>query len=230
MQTIDVIILTNTKTEKNLTMTLRTIYTLRDSEVDYNFNVHLVESGDDYKHKYLETGIVINYIKPNESFNYNKFINMAMDYVTSEWVIISNNDVGYEKNWLSEIMTISKERPDIKSFSPRDPALYIKYFDWHFINSPSKYFESYVVHEAVMGWCLVVKKEALDEIGSFDEQFDMYYQDNDYARMLMKHGIKHALVKDSIVCHLRTVNISKLTLDSIKKMEEDKIKFESKWG
>jgi GT2 family glycosyltransferase len=230
MQIIDVIILTNTKTEKNLTMTLRTIYTLRDSEVGYKFNVHLVESGDDHTKDYFETGIVANYIKPNEPFNYNKFINIAMDYVTSDWVIISNNDVGYEKNWLSEIMIINKERPDIHSFSPRDPALYIKYFDWHFINSPSKYFEEYTVHEALMGWCLVVKKEALDKIGPFDEQFDMYYQDNDYARMLIKHGIKHALVKDSIVCHLKSVNISKLSPENIKKMEEDKIKFKRKWG
>lgn len=230
MQTIDVIILTNTKTEKSLRMTLRTIYTLRDSEVDYKFNVHLVESGDDYTKEYFETGIVANYIKPNEAFNYNKFINLAMSYVQSEWVIISNNDVGYEKNWLSEIMTISKERPDIQSFSPKDPALYIKYFDWHFIDSPSKYFESYIVHEAVMGWCLVVKKEALDKIGPFDEQFDMYYQDNDYAKMLAKHDIKHALVKDSIVCHLKSVNITKTSVETLIKMEEDKIKFEAKWG
>ena len=135
MQTIDVIILTNTKTEKNLRMTLRTIYTLRDSEVDYKFNVHLVESGDDYTTEYFKTGIVANYIKPNEPFNYNRFLNIAMDYVTSDWVIISNNDVGYEKNWLSEMMVINKERPDIQSFSPKDPALYIKFFDWHSFNT-----------------------------------------------------------------------------------------------
>jgi GT2 family glycosyltransferase len=81
-----------------------------------------------------------------------------------------------------------------------------------------------------MGWCLVVKKEALDKIGLFDEQFDMYYQDNDYAKILEKNGIKHALVKDSIVCHLKSVNISKTTAENLKKMEEDKIKFERKWG
>lgn len=226
---IDVIMLTRSKTEKDIMMTLRTLYTLRDSEVNYKFNVHLVESGDDVRSKYMETGIISNYIIPNEPFNYNKFINIAAKNLSADWVIISNNDVGYEKNWLSEIMVASNERPDIQSFSPKDPALYIKYFDWHFINSPSKHFESYVVHEAIMGWSLVIKRSAFDTISPFDENFDMYYQDNDYANMLIKHGIKHALVKDSIACHAKTVNITKLDPEKMKKMEQDKLKFHAKW-
>lgn len=229
VQTIDVIILTNSSQESDVVMTLRTIYSLRDSEVYYKFNVHLVESGENYFDRYNETGIIANYIKTNEKFNYNRFVNFGLAHVTCDWVIISNNDVGYEKNWLTEIMDVHRARPDIHSFSPKDPILYIKEFDWHFINSPDMYFESYQVHEALMGWCLVIKKESLDLIRPFDEQFDMYYQDNDYAMMLIKNGIKHALVRNSVVCHLGSLNISALTFEKLNKMEEDRIKFENKW-
>jgi GT2 family glycosyltransferase len=168
-------------------------------------------------------------MKPNEPFNYNRFINHTLDHLQGEWVIISNNDVGYERGWFSEMMKIHEMRPDIQSFSPRDPMLYMKYFDWHFIDSPNDYYESYLVTEAVMGWCIVVKRTALDKIVPFDETFDMYYQDNDYARTIESKGIKHALVRHSIATHLNTASITKLDKAKMDKMQEDKLKFENKW-
>ena len=81
-----------------------------------------------------------------------------------------------------------------------------------------------------MGWCLVIKKESLDKIVPFDELFDMYYQDNDYAMLLQQNGIKHALVRNSIACHLETVNIPKMTEQKLKKMSIDELKFRKKWN
>lgn len=198
---------------------------MRDSEEMHKFNINLVESGEvsDYAQ------LVNNYIVPKEPFNYNRFINLAMPYLKSDWVVISNNDVGYEKGWFSEILKVHEDRPDIESFSPKDPLLYMKYFDWHFINSPDQYFESYIVSEALMGWCLVIKRSALAKISPFDEQFDMYYQDNDYAEMLKIKGIKHALVRNSIACHLQTINIDKFSDEKKRKIKLDEIKFLKKW-
>jgi GT2 family glycosyltransferase len=167
-----------------------------------------------------------------EDFNYNKSINKGLEAVQYDWVVISNNDVGYEKNWFTEIMNIRNKRPDIDSFSPKDPMLYMKYFDWHFIESEDDYFESYKVSEALMGWSLVINKTYLDKITPFDEQFDMYYQDNDYAEVLKTNGIKHALVRNSIACHLGTLNIGEERLNQKKKdkISEGYLKFAKKWG
>lgn len=225
---VDVIILGNSNTEKSIRMTRRTIITLHESESEHKFKVHLVESGSEVPEQYH--GIVESYICPKENFNYNRFLNHAFPKVSCDWVIISNNDVGYERDWFTEIMKIHEMRPDIHSFSPKDPALYMKYFDGHFLGSPDIYFESYIVSEAVMGWCLVVKRESLQKLLPFDELFDMYYQDNDYTENLKKHGIKHALVRHSIVCHYETVNIQRLDEAKMKKMRVDEIKFRKKWG
>ena len=224
---IDVIILTNSNTNQAIKNTKRTIYTLLDSETEYKFNINLVESSINHENNYIN--LVANYIKPNEPFNYNRFINHTLSYLKAEWVIISNNDVGYEKGWLSEIMKIHNERQDIESFSPKDPMLYMKYYDGHFINSKDKYFESYVVTEAVMGWCIVIKKTALEQIIPFDETFDMYYQDNDYAKTIESKGIKHAVVRHSIATHLNTLSITEFNKDKINKMQQDKLKFLKKW-
>jgi hypothetical protein len=224
---VDVIILTNSNTEKAIRMTKRTMHTLHDSETEHKFNIHLVESGPDATNEYR--GLTANYIKPNEPFNYNKFINHALDYLQGEWVVISNNDVGYEREWFSEMMKIHEKRPDLQSLSPRDPLFYMKYYDWHFIDSVDDYYESYLVSEAVMGWCVVIKRTALEKIVPFDETFDMYYQDNDYAKTIESKGIKHALVRYSLATHLNTATVVRLDKAKIQKMEADQIKFENKW-
>jgi len=225
---VDVIILTNSNSNQAVSMTKRTILSMQDSEADINFKVHLVESGINMATEY--TPIVEAYMQPTGRFNYNRFLNIALRMCNEDWVVISNNDVGYEKGWFTEIMKVHQMRPDIHSFSPKDPVLYMKYFDWHFIQSPDLYFEDYSVSEAVMGWCLVIKRESLDKILPFDEQFDMYYQDNDYVEMLKLHGIKHALVRHSIACHYQTINIQELTESKIIKMQEDELKFRKKWN
>jgi len=53
---------------------------------------------------------------------------MAFEHMSSEakWVLISNNDVRYERHWFSEILKVHEIRPDIQSFSPKEPALYAK--------------------------------------------------------------------------------------------------------
>ena len=228
MKKIDVIVLTNSVTEKIIRMTRRTIISMKDAEDDFQFNIILMESGADKRNEYAD--IVDSYVTPQESFNYNKYINLATPHFRDgEFVVISNNDVGYEKGWLTEIMKVHSERPDIHSFSPKDPALYLKYFDGHFLGHKETYWENYKVTEGLMGWCLAIKREAFDAISPFDELFDMYYQDNDYTEMIRSKGIKHALVRHSIVCHLETINITKLDEAKMKKMRVDEIKFNKKW-
>lgn len=228
MTDIDVIILTKSTGNESITSTKRTMVTMQQSDPNYKFHFHLVESGINIKSQYAP--IIDNYIVIREDFNYNRFLNFALPFLKYDWVVISNNDVGYEKNWLSEIMAIYEKRKDIESFSPKDPLLYMKYFDWHFLDRNDDYFESYKVSEALMGWSLVIKKTALDKITPFDEQFDMYYQDNDYAKMLEKHGIKHALARHSIASHLATLTLYRgLDINKKEKMESDYIKFKEKW-
>jgi GT2 family glycosyltransferase len=221
---VDVIILTDST---NIPMTQRTIITLHDSEEDHIFHIQLIDSGDHNPNKYHGFH---NYIHPESKFNYNAYLNIGFAYTTADWVVISNDDVAYEHHWFTEMMNIHNERPDIESFSPRDPVLYAKYFPYHFIGSPSRYCESHVVTEFLEGWCIAIKKTALDKIRPFDEQFDMYYQDNDFSEMLIKEGIKHAMVRYSMALHMNTLKVGELTEQQIIKLKEDEIKFRTKWN
>jgi GT2 family glycosyltransferase len=219
---VDVIILTN---NADTVMTQETIQSLHDSETEHEFRVITVSSG--VKHRYTNSSGEIFIDGP---FNYNKALNKGLTYLTNEWVLISNDDVKYERKWFSNMMKVHKDRPDIESFSPKDPMLYLRYFNGHFSGHQGDYFESYIVSEAFMGWSIMIKRSALDKILPLDEQFDMYYQDNDFVECLKQQKIKHALVRDSIASHLNTLFVEKpMELEKIYKLQEDFIKFENKW-
>lgn len=205
-------------------MTDTAIGMLHDSEKEYKFKIHLVESEPS---PYSSFTNITNYIKLSEPFNYNKFINLCYPYVTSDWVLVINNDLRFERGWFSEIIEVHNKRPDIESFSPKCPILYAKYYRGHFVGTEEDYHENYKVTEFMTGWCYVMKRRAFDLVYPWDEQFDLYYQDNDYSEKIKSLGIKHALVRDSIVSHLGSETVG--TVNKIK-FEEDELKFRKKWN
>lgn len=224
---IDVIILTNSNTDFSVRMTRRTIQTILDSETEIQFNIIVVESCINSENKYQD--IAQHFVLPNEPFNYNKFLNIASQYCKGDWVVISNNDVSYEYGWLTEIFKVHESRPDIESFSPKDPLFFMAYWSKVFIGTQATYVEGYQVSKYLLGWSLVIKRAAFDKILPFDELFDMFYQDNDYGEVLKLNNIKHALVARSIASHYNTINIREIEKRSKHKMQEDELKFRNKW-
>lgn len=195
---VDVIILSFTSPEMHPVL-CRAIDTLIDSEESIHFNIIVVESNKNAEYKYQDC-VTVTY--PEGEFNYNKSVNHGIKLCSKEnaWVVVCNNDVEFEKNWFSEILKVKQERPDIKSFSP-----FTKTHANHnrFIGSKDTFFEGMAISIHVCGWCLVFEKDLLTYINDlFDEQFKFWYQDNNYAACLIKHNIKHALVKNSVISHL----------------------------
>jgi GT2 family glycosyltransferase len=95
-----------------------------------------------------------------------------------------------------------------------------------------EYAESYNVTEFLGGWCIVMTKRVFDLVCPWDEDFDMYYQDNDYAKVIESKGIKHALVRHSIVSHINSLDMSKIDYSDevIAKMKDGEQKFIKKWN
>jgi GT2 family glycosyltransferase len=232
MINVDVICLTNTVDINSFELTKRTIDSIFYSEKTITFNIILIESNPNSLFTYDN---VSHYIKPNISFNYNKYLNIASEYLTSDWVLITNNDVRYEKNWFSEIIKVYTQDTTIESFSPKEILFYSTIYADHFGSEhcvESAYWVNYKVSEGLFGWSLVMKKRVWDLIYPWDEQFDFYYQDNDYSKIIESLGIKHALVRDSLTLHLGNLSLlkNKYNSEKQKKMDYDYKKFIKKWG
>lgn len=217
---VDAIILTDSRDPE---MTQRTIDSVKSGG---DVSVILVCRREDYRiYRGIGTYVVIK-----EAFNYNRFINHALEYVKNDWVLISNDDVTYHPDWFSEMMKVHEQHPEIESFSPRDTVLHKVWFP-HLFPNKETHHEGYKVTELFQGWSVLIKRAVLYKIFPLDEQFDMYYQDNDLAECLKKKKIKHALVKDSIADHKNTHSIGMpMSDEKINKLAEGELKFRNKWN
>ena len=227
---VDVICLTKTSNNSYYEMCEKTISTLFESQPDTEFNLVLVESGES-RNEYLSikrgnANNKVHYIVSGEKFNYNRFLNIGLEYAkTSDWLLIINNDLVFESGWLDHIMEASSSRPDIDSFSPFEPDFHNRYYSgW----ASSEINESYEVNFGVCGWCILMKRSVMVLMGNWDERFIHWYQDNDYAETLKHHGIKHALIRSSVVHHLGESSMD-LTEDKQLMTLGMKEVFENKW-
>jgi GT2 family glycosyltransferase len=194
---VDVIILSYAKDSSLEKMNLECMQSLYNSTNEHKFQIWMVETNKDKEFVYpgCETCKVI---QPEEEFNYNKFLNIGLKNCTNEWILISNNDTIYYPNFLEEMLSANEKDPTLMSMSPMDDT-------WHRHKTFNKNVDIHYGHRTsyeIAGWSILVKREVLEKMDNFDEQFEFWYQDNDYALTLQKFGYKHALVTKSKVKHL----------------------------
>lgn len=223
--TSDIIFLSNTKDIHHYGLTTRAINSLRASE-GFKFHEIIVESNSSH----LDKGFVYhgsNVVTPNEEFNYNRFLNHGLKHTTSDWIVISNNDVIFTQNWFTNLMDFQKQNPQYLSLSPFEP-------NWHpkkGIYNTKLFYDGYKTSYEITGWCLVIHRSVIDSCNLFDERFKFWYQDNDYAETIKHKKIPHALVTNSRVYHDISKSYDTFTPEQMHDMTHAQHKiFIDKWG
>jgi GT2 family glycosyltransferase len=84
----------------------------------------------------------------------------------------------------------------------------------------------------LIGFCMMMKKEAINKIGLLDENFLIgNFEDDDYCIRLRKAGYKLILCNDTFIHHFGSVsfkNTPGLDIFEISKINEEK--FKNKWN
>ena len=226
--TTDVIILSNCIHRDYFEVNIKCISSLIASENNFDFNILIIESNA----KFYDSGFSYQFpnvkiIIPNEPFNFNRFLNIGLKETTNDWIVFANNDLIFHGGWLSEIFKVKEQRNDIQSFCPFDRNS--KYLRWEKFKTRS-YHVGYRVPVEFVGWCYLTERTVFSKTGNFDEQFDLYFQDNDFALTLKKHGVVHAMVPRSFVEHIGGFTTKQVDPSGTSKYADDKAKFIRKWG
>jgi GT2 family glycosyltransferase len=179
MEKLDVIILSNVVSDYHYNLTRNTVNSLLQTEGGVEVNVIIIESNSETNYSFPNTTI----IKPNLPFNYGKFVNIGYTHCKNDWVIVCNNDLEFESNWFLEVLKVYNQNQSIKSFSFFEPDFHMRFYpDW--FQGNQNLFFGYEVPGRLTGWCYLHRREILDIIGGCDEQFEFFYVDNDYGKML----------------------------------------------
>jgi len=121
MSLLDVIVLTNTKNFQYQNLTTECINSYLSSGEKFINRILLMETNKDWDSSYWNSlSPKVNCVVPAIPFNYNRFLNKALELCTSSIICISNNDVFPQKECVPNIIKAFEENPNLMSASPID--------------------------------------------------------------------------------------------------------------
>ncbi|MBB6325852.1 GT2 family glycosyltransferase [Algoriphagus iocasae] len=224
MQEIDIIILSNARTQELREITCQAIESLLASEDPdkIRFLIQVYESADthSYVYPYCNTKF------PKRPFNYNRFMNMGIRSGKAPFICLCNNDLLFQPNWASNLLKAFECFPDMNSASPYCPMNH----EERGVQANSGVHWGYEVRKHIAGWCLFFKRSMLERTGLLDERFKFWYADNDYAKTLQAKQVLHGLVTDSHVYHLESQTLkTKSEREQLLLTTEERYVYEYKW-
>jgi len=131
----------------------------------------------------------------------------GMKYSDAEYVCILDNDTIVCKGWLSEMVRIAElsdkigiVNPNSNSFGLHKPeGQALEDFSEELL---SKNSGKYIEIGAAVGFCYLVKRKVINEIGYWDERFSPgYFEDTEYSMRAKKYGYKSVMAYGAYIYH-----------------------------
>jgi N-acetylglucosaminyl-diphospho-decaprenol L-rhamnosyltransferase len=168
------------------------------------------------------------YLALPENPGYGGAVNAAMRSLPSSvrWVLISNPDVVLAPDVLDGLVATASESDDIGAVGPailrEDGTVYPSarkvpslrtgvghaLFAEVWPGNPwtQRYRQDDHLHKRDAGWlsgsCLLVRREAFDAVGGFDEAYFMYFEDVDLGWRIGRLGLRNVYEPEAIATHV----------------------------
>lgn len=179
-----------TLTYNNLKFTKKFVESLYNYTND--FELIVVDNGStDGTVEYLKTLPEIKLILNKENLGYSKGNNQGLTIAEGEYIGFLNNDILLSPKWFEEIEKVF-QKEKVAFISPRhinphfdntNDQKYLKFYKNIYNCDYEKSFDECVFS------CVVTKKDVIDEIGNFDENFTpAFFEDNDLKYRAIEAG------------------------------------------
>jgi GT2 family glycosyltransferase len=152
--------------------------------------------------------------------------NLGMQKAQGEFILFINNDVEVSPDFLEPLIKQLSAKfqtaavsPKIKYFAPGNT---IQYAGANAVNpytlrnvhigtgeSDKGQYDKTVVTSYAHGACMLVKKSVIDHIGCMDDQFFLYYEEQDWCERMNRFGYNVYYVPESVVLHKESVSTGK---------------------
>lgn len=181
---VDLVILSKASTERLRQMTLSTIRTALKGAAPHSARVIVVEQNP----KIIYPGTLT--IHDTGEFAYNRLANKGIRHGSSQWVVVANNDLVFQSNWLAPLLQAGHPL-----MSPRDP-----------VNAGQRLQGGTEIGNRngrhLSGWCYMIKRELWQQMRGLDEDFVWWCADDVVIEQAGLLGVKPMLVAASQVRHL----------------------------
>jgi GT2 family glycosyltransferase len=206
----------------------------------YPFRLIIVDNASSqetkvYLQKFAEDKTMeVTLIRNENNLGFVKAANQAMRASTSPYLCLLNNDTLVYPGWLSEMVKVAETKREIGLINPSSNTLGQRprpdETNEEFAKELTGQSGAYAELGQVSGFCLLVKRPVIEQIGLFDEIFGLgQFEDIDYSRRAQAAGFICVRAKAAYIYHLE-----KQSFLQHKKFDQDFLKnreiFEKRWG
>lgn len=153
-------------------------------------------------------------IRNEKNFGTVEGYNIAIRYALkehSDYILLLNNDVTVDKNFLKELVRVAEsspeigivgstiyyyDKPDVINFAGEDMILWkaegVRYTD-HF-SAPREV-------DKIDGACMLIKRDVFEKVGLIDTDYYMYWEDADFCQRAKRKGFKVVYVPAAKIWH-----------------------------
>lgn len=163
------------------------------------------------KRKYPKVKIIRN----NKNVGFGGAVNIGIKHADGDYIIFLNNDLYLEKNCIKNLLnplengvkgaTVPKvlffhQRNKINSYG--NIVNFLGFAMPKYINQNEKIATK--EEETACGGLLLVKKDIIEEVGLFDENFFLYHEDHDLSWRLRLYGYEILVIPEAKIYHKYT--------------------------
>src|SRR5687768_1393884 len=209
------------------------LYSLRKSAAGIQTEIIVVDNQSiDGSINYLQPRFPeVQFIVSDTNIGFARASNKGLQYATGEYILFLNPDTLLSENTLETCISFFKKNPDAgalgvkmidgsgrflkesKRSFPSPLTSLFKLFGLSKIFPHSKLFSTYYLghleenknHEVdvLAGAFMMLRKEVIKTLGSFDEKFFMYGEDIDLSYRIQKSGYKNYYIADTEIIHFK---------------------------
>tara|TARA_R110000772_G_scaffold145504_1_gene255455 strand:- start:13194 stop:14513 length:1320 start_codon:yes stop_codon:yes gene_type:complete len=215
MPIVDVIFISNAKTQAIKNVTQNAINTCIKGANGLKVNCIVIESAKNIRYF---NGTTYN---PPEQFNYNSYLNFGADKrrAPSKWIMFCNNDLVFQNGWLHALL--AADYPVVSPISRRDFRQ----------KEVTENEIGWSCGRNLSGWCFMVKRELYDSIGGLDDEFGFWFADNSFIAQLKKLDLAPMLVPSSRVDHIGSMTFNTLPINERNDLQWSKLeRFNEKYN
>ena len=215
----------------NTTSLLKTlIQSIRSNEPKFDYEIIVVDnasedfSEDSFRAEFPEVKLIAN----NQNAGYAKGNNKAFEVATGEYILLLNPDTEVTSGAIQTLVDFMDTHKNaaaagaklVRPNSTTDSSLrsfpYPGAIAWEYIGLSKifpksrlfgRYRMTYFNYDKVievdqpMGSCLIISRKALEDIGSFDENFPIFFNEVDWLYRAKELGYKIYFTPDATVIH-----------------------------
>lgn len=240
MNQVSIIILTY----NNLDYNLQCIQSIREYTKDGSYEIIIVDNGStDGTREWLKKQSDLKLIFPNENTGFPKGCNLGIEAARKENdILLLNNDIVVTPNWLDILKTCLYSSEDIGAVGP------ITNYAWNnqSIKTPYTSIQDMIAFSKtinisdrskwepkakLVGFCMLIKRKALDITGVLDERFSPgNFEDDDLCVRITEAGYKLILCNDCFIHHYGNATFKKEPVKFSNIIAVNSQKFREKWG